>query len=159
VEWLFLISGGLTAAYMTKLFAAIFLERRAEKQKFNAREYMAPATQVTVGLTAFLLLALGLTPWASMQTIAESSSIFLRAGEHHGRIQYFSWINLQGALISLAIGAAIYVLLVRTVFRKNENFGVYARKPKRFLIGETFAFDLTLAGVGLIGALTYIIFQ
>lgn len=227
VEWLFLISGGLTAAYMTKLFAAIFLERRAEKQKFNAREYMAPATQVTVGLTTFLLLALGLTPWASMQTIAESSSIFLRAGEHHGRIQYFSWINLQGALISLAIGAAIYVLLVRTVFRKktadgaaypdlwpekldledlvyrpvvkglafvgalcarvsagigdflvlagekllylkapgvfvpkkNENFGVYARKPKRFLIGETFAFDLTLAGVGLIGALTYIIFQ
>jgi hydrogenase-4 component B len=43
--------------------------------------------------------------------------------------------------------------------KKNENFGVYARKPKRFLIGETFAFDLTLAGVGLIGALTYIIFQ
>lgn len=227
VEWLFLISGGLTAAYMTKLFAAIFFERRAEKQKFNAREYMAPATQVTVGLTAFLLLALGLTPWASMQTIAESSSVFLRAGEHHGRIRYFSWTNLQGALISLAIGAAIYVLLVRTVFRKktadgavypdlwpekldledlvyrpavkglafigalcarvsagigdflvlagekllylkapgvfvpkkNENFGVYARKPKRFLIGETFAFDLTLAGVGLIGALAYIIFQ
>lgn len=225
VEWLFLITGGLTAAYMTKLFVAIFIESRAENQKFSAREYMDPATQGAVGLTAFLLLAFGLTPWASMQIIAEKASVFLRVGELHGRLDYFSWTNLQGALISLAIGAAVYLLVVRTVFcrktadgtayldlwpekldledlvyrpavrgmaflgalcarvaagigdflvlegekllflkapgvfvpKQNEDFGVYARKPKRFLIGETFAFDLTLAGVGLIGALAYIL--
>lgn len=227
VEWLFLISGGLTAAYMTKLFVAVFVESRAENQRFSVREYMAPATQIAVGLTAFLLLAFGLTPWVSMQIIAEKSSVFLRAGEYHGMIRYFSWTNLQGALISLAIGAVVYLLVVRTVFcrktadgaaypdlwpekldlenlvyrptvrglafagalcarvaagigdflvlsgekllylkapgvfvpKRNEDFGVYARKPKRFLIGETFAFDLTLAGIGLIGALTYILFQ
>jgi len=227
VEWLFLISGGLTAAYMTKLFVAVFIESRAERQKFSVREYMVPATQIAVGLTAFLMLAFGLTPWVSMQIIAEKSSVFLRAGEYHGMFRYFSWTNLQGALISLGIGAAVYLLVVRTVFcrktadgtayldlwpekldlenlvyrpavrglafagalcarvaagigdflvlsgekllylrapgvfvpKRNEDFGVYARKPKRFLIGETFAFDLTLAGVGLIGALTYILFK
>ncbi|WP_312613592.1 proton-conducting transporter membrane subunit [Oscillibacter sp.] len=226
VEWLFLISGGLTAAYMTKLFAAIFLEKRAEKQRFSAREYMAPATGLAVGLTACLLVVFGLTPWVSMQVIAERSSVFLRAGESHGIFRYFSWVNLQGALISLGIGAVVYLLIVRlalckrtaegTIYlerwprgldleelvyrpavkglaffgamcartaaglgdflvvmgekllylkapgifvpKKNENFGVYARKPKRFLIGETFAFDLTLAGIGLVGALTYIFF-
>lgn len=227
VEWLFLISGGLTAAYMTKLFVAIFVESRAERQRFSAREYMAPATQLSVGLGAFLLEALGLAPWVTMQIIAEKSSVFLRAGEYRGMFPYFSWANLQGALISLSIGAAVYLLAVRTIFckrtadgtvyldlwpkgldleelvyrpavrglafsgamcartvagigdflvvagekllylrapgifvpKRNENFGVYARKPKRFLIGETFAFDLTLAGVGLIAALTYIFFR
>lgn len=226
VEWLFLISGGLTAAYMAKLFVAVFVESRAENQRFSAREYMAPATQVTVCLNACALLVLGLTPWATMQPMAENASLLLRAGEnHHGRIAYFSWVNLQGALISLGIGALVYLVLVRHVFRrkegeqavypdlwpekldlenlvyrpavhglafvgafcarvagglgdflvlagekllflrapgvfvpkKNENFGVYARKPKRFLIGETFAFDLTLAGMGLIGALAFIL--
>lgn len=227
VEWLFLLSGGLTVAYMAKLFVAVFVENRAENQKFSVREYMAPATQISVGLTAFLLLAFGLTPWTSMQIIAEKTSVFLRAGNHYGRLYYFSWTNLQGALVSLAIGAAVYLLVVRTVFcrrtadgtvypdlwpekldlenlvyrpavwglafagalcarvaagigdflvlagekllylrapgvfvpKQNENFGVYARKPKRFLIGETFAFDLTLAGVGLIGALAYILLR
>ncbi len=226
VEWLFLISGGLTAAYMTKLFVAIFVEKRAERQRFSAREYMTPATGLAVGLTAFLLVVFGLTPWVSMQVIAERSSVFLRAGESHGIFHYFSWVNLQGALISLGIGAAVYLLIVRTALcrrsaegtvylnrwpegldleervyrpavaglaffgamcartaaglgdflvvagekllylkapgifvpKKNENFGVYARKPKRFLIGETFAFDLTLAGIGLVGALIYIFF-
>lgn len=226
VEWLFLISGGLTAAYMTKLFVAIFVEKRAERQRFSAREYMTPATGLAVGLTAFLLVTFGLTPWVSMQVIAERSSVFLRAGESHGLFRYFSWVNLQGALISLGIGVVVYLLIVRlalcrktaegTVYlerwpkvldleelvyrpavrglaflgamcartaaglgdllvvvgekllylkapgifvpKKNENFGVYARKPKRFLIGETFAFDLTLAGIGLVGALTYIFF-
>lgn len=225
VEWLFLISGGLTAAYMTKLFVAIFVASRAENQHFNAREYMSSATKTAVGITAFLLLALGLTPSWTMQPLAQWASEFLRSGESHGVLHYFSWINLQGSLISLAIGAAVYLALVRTVFqkktgdkteylslwpekldlenlvyrpsvaglsfvgalcartaanlgdllvvagekllflrapgvfvpKKNENFGIYARKPKRFLIGETFAFDLTLAGIGLIGALAYLL--
>ena len=174
-----------------------------------------------------MLVAFGLTPWVSMQVIAFNSAVFLRAGTYHGVFHYFSWGNLRGALISLSIGAAVYLLVVRTALckrtaegsvyldrwpkgldleemvyrpavgalafagaalartaaglgdllvvtgekllylkapgifvpKRNENFGVYARKPKRFLIGETFAFDLTLAGIGLVGALTYIFFK
>ena len=227
VEWLFLISGGLTAAYMTKLFIAVFVDRRAENQKFSAREYMGRPTRIALGVASFLLMAFGLTPGLTMQPIAQRAAVFLRSGEFHGTMHYFSWTNLQGALISLAIGAAVYVLIVRTAFcrktadgaaypdlwpekldleelvyrplvrglafagalcarvaggvgdflvlagekllylkapgvfvpKRNENFGVYARRPKRFLIGETFAFDLTLAGVGLVGALLYIVLR
>ena len=42
VEWLFLFSGGLTAAYMTKLFVAIFLSNRAIGQRLPVRGYLAP---------------------------------------------------------------------------------------------------------------------
>lgn len=225
VEWLFLISGGLTLAYMTKLFVAIFVERRAEKQRFSAREYMSPATQIALAVPAAAMLAMGLLPQWIMQPIAQSAGRFLRSGELHGELHYFSSANLEGALTSLIIGFVVYIFVVRTIFqrktpegtaylnlwpekldienllyrpavkgaafvgalcariaaelgeilvlagekllflrapgvfvpKKNDDFGVYARKPRRFLIGETFAFDLTLAGVGLIGALVYIL--
>ena len=107
VEWLFLISGGLTAAYMTKLFIAVFVDRRAENQKFSAREYMGRPTRIALGVASFLLMAFGLTPGLTMQPIAQRAAVFLRSGEFHGTMHYFSWTNLQGALISLAIGAAL----------------------------------------------------
>ena len=38
IEWIFLISGGLTAAYMTKLFFAIFVEKNADdKVRFHEK--------------------------------------------------------------------------------------------------------------------------
>lgn len=41
--------------------------------------------------------------------------------------------------------------------KHDENFGSYGRKPRRFLVEETFSFDLLLAGVGLIALLVYIL--
>lgn len=225
VEWLFLFSGGLTAAYMTRLFLAIFVENRAGVRRVRAREYVGPATLTPLWAGSVALVLLGLTPGLTMQPLAQWAAEFLQAGHGSETLHYFSWANLQGALISLAIGAAVYLLIVRrflevrdgekTVYpnrwperldleslvyrpavrgaafvgamcariagevgdllvltgekllflkapgvfvpRKNEDFGVYIRKPKRFLIGETFSFDLTLAGIGLIGILAYIL--
>ena len=36
VEWIFLLSGGLTVAYMTKLFVAIFIEKNDQKDGTGA---------------------------------------------------------------------------------------------------------------------------
>ena len=41
--------------------------------------------------------------------------------------------------------------------KHDENFGIYARKPRRSIVGDTFSFDLMLAGGGLILLLLYLL--
>lgn len=227
VEWLFLISGGLTVAYMTKIFVAVFVEKRAVGQKPAVQEYMSHCTRIALTCGTAVLAVLGVAPTLTMQPLAVWAGKFLRASKYEGTLHYFSLENLKGAGISIAIGAAIYFLLVRTLLRRTsgteavypnlwpekldlenliyrptlralcflgafcarvlasvgdmivlagekilflrapgvfepkrtENFGAYGRKPRRFLIGETFAFDLILAGAGLILMLLYVLFH
>lgn len=224
VEWIFLISGGLTAAYMTKLFVAIFLSPRAAGQRPAVREYVSPGARAALGIGAALLLVLGLTPGVTMEPLAQWASEFL-AADHGHAVAYFAWTNLKGACISLGVGAAVYFAVVRGLLMRRENgedvyldrwpekldleervyrpalrglafagalcaraaaslgdvlvfvgerllfarapgifvpkhddnFGAYGRKPRRFLVGETFSFDLTLAGGGLIVLLFYLL--
>ena len=224
VEWLFLISGGLTAAYMTKLFVAIFVSPRASGQHLGLREYMSRETSVALGLGAAALLGMGLTPGFTMEPLAERAGTFLMADHGHA-VHYFTWVNLKGACISLAIGAAVYLLVIRRLLMRragsemeyldrwpvwldlenlvyrpalrglafvgafcarvvssvgdlmvligekilftrapgifvpkhDENFGIYARKPRRSIVGDTFSFDLMLAGGGLILLLLYLL--
>ena len=224
VEWIFLISGGLTAAYMTKLFVAIFASPRAVGQRIGVREYMSSWTQAVLCCGAAILLGLGVTPGRTMEPIARWAAAFLAADEGHA-VHYFTWVNLKGSCISLGIGAAVYLLVVRQLLMKqegservyvdrwpawadledrvyrpvlrglaftgalfarilaslgdlvvlvgerilftkapgifvpkrNEDFGVYGRKPRRFLVEETFSFDLLLSGLGLVILLIYIL--
>ena len=182
---------------------------------------MSAGTAVTLACGGGALLLLGLTPNYTMDGIAGWAAEFLRADHMHHAIHYFSWTNLKGALISLTIGAAVYLLVVRKLLMRDgvyldrwprrldledrvyrpalaglsflgalaartaaslmdaviylgerilftkapgifepkqaENFGEYGRKPHRFLVGETFAFDLLTAGVGIIVLLLYLL--
>ena len=224
VEWLFLISGGLTVAYMTKLFVAIFVSPKAVGQRPAVREYMSQGTLAALTGGALALLVLGILPNAAMEPIGQWAATFLQADPGHA-VHYFAWVNLKGACISLGIGAAVYLLVVRGLLirrengaevyvdrwpswldleervyrpvlrglafmgalcariaasagdlvvylgerilftrapgifvpKHDENFGSYGRKPRRFLVEETFSFDLLLAGVGLIALLVYIL--
>lgn len=226
VEWLFLISGGLTAAYMTKLFVCIFVEPRPADHPLGVQEYMSRHTRTALTVTAGVMLLLGLTANGTMEPIAAWAGEFLKAGHGHS-VHYFAWANLKGACISLAIGGAVYFLVVRTMLRtgrgeailyrnlwpewldledliyrpllrglsflgamcgrtaaslgewmvllgekilftrapaifvpkKTENFGAYAKEPRRLMVTETFSFDLLLAGVGLVATLLYILLR
>ena len=217
IEWLFLISGGLTAAYMTKLFVCIFLEPPAEGQHPAGPGYLPTGIRWSLTLGAAALVLLGLTPNASMDAIGLWGAEFLQGDPLAHGVHYFAWINLKGGLISLTIGALVYLLVIRRLLmtRKNgqsvylnrwpekldlENglyrpaletlsfvgalaaralanvgdsviflgerllfakapgifvpkhasFGSYDRKPRRFLVGESFAFDLLAACAGVI---------
>ena len=226
VEWLFLISGGLTAAYMTKLFVCIFVESRPAEHTLGVQEYVSRPTLWGLTAAAVLMGLLGLTPNTAMEPLAIFAGTFLRAGEGHA-VHYFVWANLKGACISLSIGAAVYLLFIRTVLRrgrgeqavyvdlwpkwldlenlvyrpglralsflgavcartaasvgdwlvllgekllftrapgifvpgKTENFGAYAKEPRRSIVTDTFSFDLLLACVGLLATLLYILFK
>ena len=117
IEWIFLISGGLTVAYMCKLFVAVFVEenRDAEVQKaFDSRKrYMKPIGAAALTLSAVIVPVFGMLPYVTMDGLADMAQGFL--GVHHAghAVHYFTWVNLKGSLISIAIGAVLYVLVVR----------------------------------------------
>lgn len=127
IEWIFLISGGLTVAYMTKLYVCVFIEKNADEEKqksFDAlkKSYMNKISAFALTGSAVAVAVLGAAPSLTMDKLADLGQSFLEfEGEAHP-VQYFSLTNLKGACISLVIGAAVYVLLVRTyMMRPAEN--------------------------------------
>lgn len=125
VEWIFLISGGLTAAYMTKLYVCLFVEKNADpavQKSFDDLKgnYMNRASAFALTVSATLLPVMGLVPNIIMDGIANLGQSFLRI-ETAENVSYFSLSNLKGALISLLFGALIYGLIVRPLLMRREG--------------------------------------
>ena len=131
VEWVFLFSGGLTLAYMTKLFVAVFVEKHPTRQaEFNAmRRYLSKPAAIALGLSALVIPVLGLSANQTMNAIADCSADFFHAGHLHHPVHYLSAENLKGAAISVAIGAAVYLGVVRTWMIRNGRY--VNRWPKK----------------------------
>ena len=111
VEWVFLISGGLTVAYMLKLYICLFLEKNADKDRQEAFEgmgrYMNGLSSFALAGSAVLLPLLGLVPHLITDRLADMSSAFLNAEQLEAAVAYFSFVNLKGAGISLIIGLSL----------------------------------------------------
>ena len=121
-EWCFLLSGGLTVAYMTKLFVALFVERPTERSGAGERRYWNAASAAAVLVPAAAIPLLGLTAPLTMDAIADLGTDFLHAAPLAHGTAYFSWECLTGALISLAFGAGIYLLVVRRLLQKDGRY-------------------------------------
>ena len=124
IEWIFLFSGGLTVAYMLKLFICIFIEKHPEKQEqYNAKtNYMSVLSKLVLGISAVILPIMGAFPGMTMNKMADAVMDFLRSGPLHHEVHYFAWVNLKGGLISIGIGILVYFLVIRKVFMKNGNY-------------------------------------
>lgn len=124
VEWLFLLSGGLTVAYMTKLFICIFVEKHPEKQtQFDEnRRYMNPRSAIALCVPALLLPVLGLSAGRSMDAIADLGTDFFHSGPLEHAVRYLSLNNLKGAAISIAVGVLVYVLIVRKLLMRDGRY-------------------------------------
>ena len=147
VEWLFLFSGGLTAAYLTKIYVAIF----RQKGKADGRRWGNPLSVIALCLAAAALPLLGLTPHAIAEKISGATLDFTGGHAFDHAIHYFAWTNLKGVVISLAIGMAVYFLFIRTVLMTKD--GRYlSRWPKWLSMEESlykpfFRALLAVAGV------------
>ena len=123
VEYLFLFAGGLTLAYMTKIFVAVFVEKNSHPlpvQKQGA--YLNPVNKVILALCALALPVCGMLPHLTQDRISAVGVTFLGAHAPDHAVEYSAWVNLKGAVISLIVGAAVYFLFVRTVLmRENEQ--------------------------------------
>ncbi len=110
IEWLFLLSGGMTLAYMAKLFYLLFLAKPAQA---GAPLKMGKLTAFAAGAPALILLILGLTPHQTMDRLAGEGMLLpgLHASKH--AVQYLSLGNLKGAAISIGIGVILYTFIIR----------------------------------------------
>lgn len=114
-EWIFLISGGMTIAYMTKLYVAVFVEENKSvvlQREFDRNDtYLGVLGKIAIGGSGVILPVLGMFPNLLTDRIADLGHEFMRfSGEIH-RVSYFSFENLKGGFISIGIGVAIYALI------------------------------------------------
>lgn len=126
VEYLFLFSGGLTAAYMTKLYAAIFVEKNNDKklqERFDSqKKYMNCESGFALTVSAVILLIWGLFPEA-MDRAAKFGQGLMHLEEAGHKVAYFSLECLSGALISIVIGALVYVFVIRKLLMEKTADG------------------------------------
>ncbi len=139
VEWLFLISGGLTAAYMLKLYICLFWEKNkdAEEQaRFDGmKAYMNKKSAFAIVGSAVLLPVMGLFPYLITDRIGVFGENILHVEPACETVSYFGLESLKGGFISLAIGVVLYFGVVRTFLMKDEKSGeqLYInRLPKWF---------------------------
>lgn len=124
-EVLFLVSGGLTVAYMLKLYVCIFWEKHPTRQsEFDAQKScMRPVTAIALLGSAALLPFLGALPQTLLSPLGARSAAFFGQHAVAEAIPYFSAANLQGAGISIAIGLGVYLFIVRPLLMSRQVIG------------------------------------
>lgn len=138
-EVLFIVTGGLTLAYMLKLFIAIFVEKPAADTSFtgwagrpesgSGRRIsgMSVLSAMCIGIPSLLLFTLGILPHVLMDRTAALTQDFfgnMKIGQTLSEVSYFSFANLTGALWSVGIGLAVYFGMIRTCLMKKDESGV-----------------------------------
>lgn len=153
IEWIFLISGGLTMTYMLKLYVAIFLEKNqdAKQQKQFDRlkgSYMNRLTAAALTVSASLLPLAGLLPGPLMVRLANLGQSFYRNAGMPS-VNWFGPENLKGAAISMGIGIALYFLVVRTwmMEKKEDGQQIYVNRWPAWLDLENLVYRPVLLKV------------
>lgn len=129
LEWLFLFAGGLTFAYMLKLFFCIFVERNRLPQEVLDKKwrlrggYIAPASAAVLLTYVGVMFLLGLFPGRFMDRIAAFGRSFFQGAAPSHEVDYFAMVNLKGAAISLTIGLAVYLLVARLLLMPRGGDG------------------------------------
>lgn len=141
-EWLFLFSGGLTVAYMVKLYIAVFVEKNQDgalQEQYDGRKnYWNGKSAFALGSSALALFLWGLMPHGLMGRAAKLAEGFLNVSVEGGtvhEVRYFSLSCLSGGLISIVIGIFVYVFFVRKVLirKQGEGSGGYVNLWPRWL--------------------------
>jgi len=121
VEALFTFAGGLTLAYMLKLFVAIFIEKNPENQeKLDAKKkYMSKLTMTVLIIAGAILPIIGMLPYWTQDILANTAQGFMHGHDPATPVNYFSLINLRGAAASIAIGLIVYFLFISMSHEKG----------------------------------------
>ncbi|MCD8223143.1 MAG: sodium:proton antiporter [Clostridiales bacterium] len=117
LEALFLFSGGLTVAYMTKLFIAVFIEKNADparQEQYDAQKlYINRESVFALAGSAAVLGIWGVFPHGIMDRAAQLGQRMMGLTASGHVVRYFSLTNLSGGLISITIGILVYLFVIR----------------------------------------------
>ncbi len=121
-EILFLVGGGCTLAYMTKLFVVLFVEKPSKYVKKHTdpdkKRYKNALTTAALAAACVPVLATGIP---AVSEFIGARTAFFAGGEPAVGVHFFSFECLSGAIYTLLIGTAVYFLFVRTVTRKKDG--------------------------------------
>jgi len=125
VEWIFLISGGFTIAYMLKLFIAVFVEKNpTHQQKMDEKKkYMTPVSAFAITVPAVMLPVFGIVPTKTMNRLANMARDFMHGELPAHDVHYFAFTNVKGALVSIVIGVFVYFAFIRLLLMKKDENG------------------------------------
>lgn len=143
-EALFMLTGGLTTAYMIKLFVALFVDTNPYTQDVNDsynKNYMSKLSTFGLLVPAIILLVLGIFT-DIMDSIGELGQEFFFGHDPAHAVYYFSWINIKGAVISISIGIIVYFLIIRNFFiaRDENGYLKYINPWPRYLDLEEYVY-------------------
>ena len=120
-EWLFLISGGLTTAYVIKLFIALFIARPSPDMH-EKEIYIGKFNAFILALSAVILPVIGFLPNKIGDKISILGSAFMNGPGHHHAVNYFSFENIEGAAISIIIGVCVYIFFIQKFLIKDGEY-------------------------------------
>ena len=132
-EWLFLLSGGITAAYMAKVYVLLFVEKnkdQAIQEKYDklAGAYMNKVSAAVLTVSACLLPLFGVLPGFTLDWIGNYGMEFFCMEPMKEMPHYFSLENLKGGFISIGMGIVIYVIVVKGLYKKQKGYGSFLPK-------------------------------
>ncbi len=146
VEILFLCTGGLTFAYMCKLFALLFVQKRPPEAAPQTL-FLGRASGAALAVPALCLLVTGVFPAATYEKLAAYAAASL--GSEAFSLSYFSLQNLRGAAISLLIGAVVYRFGIRVFCMRD---GRLLERKARFSLEDN-VYRPLLRALSFVGAL------
>ncbi len=120
-EWLFLISGGLTTAYVIKLFIALFIAQPSPDMH-EKEIYIGKFNAFILTLSAVILPVIGFLPNKLGDKISILGAAFMNGSEHHYAVNYFSFENIEGAAISIIIGVCVYIFFIQKFLIKDGEY-------------------------------------
>ena len=172
VEYLFLLSGGMTIGYMLKLFIAVFVEKpnsysagRSSKNNghvethehhvdFEKKWSVSPLSKIALVIPAAVIVVCGVvTP-----IYIDHLSVYMSDITHSPEIEHleiFSLENLKGFAISLTIGLLVYLFIRKCLMKEVDGRKVYVDRWPKILDLEELVYRPVLlkALPGLFGSL------
>lgn len=132
-EAVFLLTGGLTVAYMLKLYTAIFTDKSGDCQEEKRKEsgpYMDRPTAAALAAAALAVFVMGSFPHQTMERLAKLSEEFFYLENGSLTVHYSAFANIKGAVISIAAGILIYALVVRKLLMTSDEAGKTVYKDR-----------------------------
>ena len=132
IEWTFLATGGITIAYMTKLFVCLFIEKNKDEElqkKYDEKKnYLTLTSKIVIVGSSVILFILG--SFIDLITIPmiDSANGFFGVHEslkdvlHHHHEKIINLNNVLDAGISVLIGAFVYFVINRLLLMKDGNY-------------------------------------
>ena len=147
-EVLFMVGGGLTVAYMAKLFYAIFIEKNP-KFYGQYKTEISKRALIPMSVLALLIVWIGVFPEGIVnRLLGYSESIGLHIPLE---MDYFSLTAIGYSLISIFIGMVIYFVIIRNLLVIKTSEGeVYINPSQGWISLDKNIFGPIISGIYII---------